>query len=66
MPDYLSEKQKESLIEFNKYIINFEEIELWYDFLSHTECKNLYTTNNNQVLTILNYYLDEIYNKKTK
>ena len=66
MTDYLSEKQKESLIEFNKYITNFEEIELWYDFLSHTECKNLYTTNNNQVLTILNYYLDEIYNKKTK
>ena len=51
---------------YAKYIIDFEEIEIWYEFLSHAECKTLYTTDKSQVLTILKYYIDEICNTKTK
>lgn len=64
MPDYLSTNQKEKLLDFNQYINDFEEIEIWYEFASHSECKNLYTVNKNQVKTILEYYKNNIYKEK--
>lgn len=64
MPDILSRMQKESLIKFKDYITKFEEIEIWYDFVSHAECRTLNTLNRGQVQTILDYYVKELCNTK--
>lgn len=66
IPDVLTKQQKENLLNFNKYINNFEEIEIWYEFSSHAECKNLYTKNKQQVQNILEYYIKNIYDEKVE
>lgn len=63
-PNEISEYQKEEIMNFNQNIIDYDGLQVWYDFESHMECKTIFTRNKSQVSTIIEYALDKIKIKK--
>lgn len=62
-PDTLSEIKKELVLELNEKLQDFDAFQVWYEFESHDECKNIFTRNKDQVKTIIPYVLDKITQK---
>lgn len=66
MPDSLSESQTESLKEFNEKIEDYDGLQIWHSFESHMECKNLFTKDKSQVKTVIDYFIKNYSQSKTK
>lgn len=58
MPDQMTSDMKQLLLEFNKQLASYDSLQIWHSFESHIECKTLFTKNKQQVLTIVDYYVD--------
>ena len=53
MPDKITEEQKESLMNFNVELSNYDELQVWYEFTEDINCQLLRTNTKDQVKTII-------------
>ena len=58
MPDMVSSNQRESLLNFKNDIINYDAIQILYNFTDKTSCSTIFTKNKEQVKTIIDDVLD--------
>lgn len=65
-PNEITNLQKESLVELNEKLKDYDVLQVWYDFESHESCRMLFTKDKKQVHTILDYVADKINLVKTK
>lgn len=66
MPDELSENQKNSLLDFKNSVSNYDELQIFYNFLDKLSCNTLFTKNKEQVKTIIDYILEKYSHQKGK
>ena len=59
IPDEMNLEKRQLLEEFNHQLINYDALQIWYDFESHDECKMLFTKSKEQVETIVGYLLSK-------
>ena len=58
MPDEISKNQRESLLNFKNDIMNYDEVQVYYNFVSRVSCNTLFTKNKEQVKTIIDDVLE--------
>lgn len=65
-PDTINDAQIDLLLQLNERIQDYDELQIWYDFSSHFECKNIFTKNKEQVKTIIPYVIEKLKKSKTR
>lgn len=70
VPDVISEKQEQHLLELNNRIQNYDVLQIWHEFSSRNECKMTSRTTNAESKELLpgflEYYKEKQYVGKTK
>ena len=60
MPDEITENQKDSLMEFNRELSDYDELQVWYEFTDDFNCQLLRTKTKDQVKTIVPDVLEKV------